>query len=60
LLLSKSVFVVGFAGVESREAAEALIGQTLMVLFVEAIVPEVGCAGNEPRGRLATAHEAVP
>ncbi len=35
------MFVVGFAGVESRDAAEALIGQTLMVLFVEAIVPEV-------------------
>ena len=33
--------MVGFAGVESRDAAEALIGQTLMVLFVEAIVPEV-------------------
>ena len=35
------MFVVGFTGVESREAAEALIGQTLMVHFVEAIVPEV-------------------
>jgi len=35
------VFVVGFAGVESREAAEALIGQTLMVPFVEAIVQKV-------------------
>ena len=33
--------MVSFAGVESRDAAEALIGQTLMVLFVEAIVPEV-------------------
>ena len=30
-LPGKSVFVVRFAGVESREAAEALIGQTLMV-----------------------------
>ena len=39
--LGKSVFVVGFAGVESREAAEALIGQTLMVPFVEAIVQKV-------------------
>lgn len=35
------MFVVSFAGVESREAAQALIGQTLMVHFVEAIVPEV-------------------
>ena len=32
---------MGFAGVESRDAAEALIGQTLIVPFVEAIVPEV-------------------
>ena len=54
------MFVLGFAGFERLEAAEALIGQTLMVPFVEAVVPEVGCAGNEPRGRLATAHEAVP
>ena len=30
-LPGKSVFVVRFAGVESREAAEALVGQTLMV-----------------------------
>ena len=35
------MFVVGFGGVESQDAAEALIGQTLMVHFVEAIVPEV-------------------
>ena len=39
--LGESVFVAGFGGVESRDAAEALIGQTLMLLFVEAIVPEV-------------------
>ena len=30
-LPGKSVFVVRFAGVESRDAAEALVGQTLMV-----------------------------
>ena len=30
-LPGKSLFVVRFAGVESREAAEALVGQTLMV-----------------------------
>ncbi len=30
-LPGKSVFVVRFGGIESREAAEALIGQTLMV-----------------------------
>lgn len=30
-LPGKSVFVVRFAGIESREAAEALVGQTLMV-----------------------------
>ena len=30
-LPGKSVFVVRFAGVENREAAEALVGQTLMV-----------------------------
>jgi len=30
-LPGKSVFVVRFVGVESREAAEALVGQTLMV-----------------------------
>ena len=30
-LPGKSVFVVRFAGIDSREAAEALIGQTLMV-----------------------------
>ena len=35
------MIVVGFGGVESQDAAEALIGQTLMVHFVEAIVPEV-------------------
>ena len=30
-LPGKSVFVVRFAGIDSREAAEALVGQTLMV-----------------------------
>ena len=30
-LPGKSVFVVRFEGIDSREAAEALIGQTLMV-----------------------------
>ena len=39
--LGKSVFVVGFDGVERLGAAEALISQTLMAPFVEAIVPEV-------------------